>query len=174
MKRFLLTSVLLLWAGLAHAALFVCGDATQFFSAQFADPATPPACPAPFTRAEVSTGDTPGQQTILSGAIPKRYLKVVGGLVVEKTQGEKDAVDAALAAAQATQEALETEANDPNCRNVRLEQLDTFFDTLATNLQGDIDGISNIATAKTELADAFQRVVVVLRKLAKCVRATGR
>lgn len=98
------------------------------------------------------------------------HLKVVDGLAVEMTAGEKDTVNAAIAADEADQQAYVDAVTGNDLCNATLAELETRKQQLQTALQGDIDGISNIATAKTELADMMQRLTNALEKVLKCVR----
>lgn len=133
---------------------------------------TDPACTAipdePYTltqdqRALVAT-------VAASHANGRCHLKVVEGLAVEMDAGEKGTVNAAIAADEADQQAYVDAVTDNNLCNATLTELETAKTQLQTNLQGDIDGISNIATAKTELADMMQRLTNALEQILKCVR----
>jgi hypothetical protein len=98
------------------------------------------------------------------------HLKVVGGLAVEMTQPEKDVVNAAIQVQLDEQQAYEDAATNNDLCNATLAELGTAKTALMTNLQGDIDGISNIATAKTELTDMMTRLVNALEKLMRCMQ----
>jgi hypothetical protein len=168
--------VFFLGTTLAHAEIVLCGNATTLDHFQLSvDPSQASPCAEPYTQHVVSKAHTAAQRALLT-AQPLRYLQVEGGLAVLKSQGERDTIDAALAAEQAAeaaaQAAVVTELEDPACRVATFAQIATRFDTLRATLQGDLDGISNIATAKTELADAFQRVINIMEKMALCLRAT--
>ena len=88
---------LMLGAGAAVAAsTYTCGDTTKLgYYAQGVDSSAIPACPAPFTVSEVPEAAIPAQ-TALYNTVIHRHLKVVGGLMAEMTQAEKDAVDAPI------------------------------------------------------------------------------
>jgi hypothetical protein len=98
------------------------------------------------------------------------HLKVVSGLAAEMTQGEKDAVNAAIQAVLDEQQAYEDAATNNDLCNATLAELDTAKTTLMNNLLGDIAGITNIATNQTELTDMMTRLVNALEKLMKCIR----
>jgi hypothetical protein len=168
--RWLLGLVLLLSVvTVAQAELFICGDTTILHRWTFADPTQAPSCPAPYTRHQIAEAQTASQLALIE-SLPRKYLKVEDSLAVEKSQAEKDAADAALAAKQQERQEYEDAATNNDLCNATLAQLETAKDQLATNLQGDIDGISNIATAKTELADMMGRLVNALEKLMRCIR----
>lgn len=173
MRHLLLTLACLLLPAQAQAAMFICGDPTTFRGHVFADASQPPTCPAPYGLSQVPKAETAAQEALIA-AFPKYYLKVMGtppdGLVTEKTQAEKDAVDAAILAKQEEQQAYDDAATNNDLCNATLDELAAAKNTLASNLQGDIDGISNIATAKTELTDMMTRLVNALDKLMRCIR----
>jgi hypothetical protein len=161
---------------ISEAALFLCGTSTSFTGHRFLDVSQPPTCPAGDALSVVTDSDiVAAQMAILDNpANPKRYLKMVGtapdALVEVKTTEEKAAVDAALAAQEAERQEYEDAATNNDLCNATLDELATAKTALVTNLQGDIDGISNIATAKTELADMMGRLVNALEKLMRCIR----
>lgn len=173
MSTILLALVFLLWPALAQAAMFICGDPTTFRGHVFADASQPPTCPAPYGLSQVPKAETAAQEALIA-AFPKYYLKVVGtapnGLVAEKTQAEKDAVDAAILAKQEEQQAYEDAATNNDLCNATLDQLTAAKDTLMNNLLGDIAGITNIATNQAELTDMMTRLVNALEKLMRCIR----
>jgi hypothetical protein len=159
----------------AVADLFICGDASTFRGHRFADPSTPPTCPPPYALSRVPEDQTAAQQALIDAfAHQKYYLKIVGtapnGLVTEKTPAEKADADAAILAKQQEHQQYEEAATNNDLCNATLDQLAAAKTTLQENLQGDIDGISNIATAKTELADMMTRLVNAMDKLMRCIR----
>jgi hypothetical protein len=90
--------MLLLLPSLASAALFVCGDPTRFVGHTFTERSQPPTgCPAPYLLSDVPDAATDAQLALITRQ-PKKYLKVVDGLVADKTKFEKYAVVAAEAA----------------------------------------------------------------------------
>lgn len=87
---------------------FPCGDAnglTRYIESVDPSRVTDPTC------SPVPEANVPAQKALVASFPQKnhlghfKYLKVVGGLAVEKTQAEKDAADAAHAAALAAEEA---------------------------------------------------------------------
>lgn len=155
---------------LAHAEVVLCGDATALVWFRLsADPTKTPACPAPFSQVVISKANTAGQRAILEGT-DQAFLRIVSDLATLKAQGDIDAILAQRAAAAAAQTALQEAVTNNDLCNATLAELETRKDQLLTNLQSDIDGISTIATAKTELADMMQRLVGALEKVLRCVR----
>lgn len=183
MKRWWLLG-LLLWAPLAHAEDFVCGNdvrpqcadttgATRYLRSVDPSTVSDPSC----TMLDDNTtpGITADQRALVTSvaaghANGRCHLKVVDGLLVEMDAGEKDTVNAAIQAVLDEQQDYEEAVSNNDLCNATLAELDTAKTQLLTNLQGDIDGISNIATAKTELADMMQRLVNALEKLMRCIR----
>ena len=98
------------------------------------------------------------------------HLKVVAGLAVEMTQPEKDVVNAAIQAVLDDQQAYEDAVANNDLCSATLDQLATAKASLDSNLTGDIAGITNIATAKTELQDMMTRLTNALEKLMRCIR----
>lgn len=58
--------------------------------------------------------------------------------------------------------------------SAELSSIDTKLDALKAANQADINGITNIASAKTALTNINNRYDVALRKIAKCLRARAR
>ena len=98
------------------------------------------------------------------------HLKVVGGLAVEMTQGEKDAVNAAIQVVLDDQQAYEDAVANNDLCSATLAEIRTRKDQLDAALAEDIAAITNIATAKTELADMMNRLTGALLKLMECIR----
>lgn len=124
--------VVLATVSLVHAEYYVCGDTTKFDQDFYRDPSLgrPGNCTVVAENLVVSQ-----QAVIASVGTRKDYLKVPAGLVVVKSQAEKDAVDLAIANTNAANAALSTErANNIFCN------------------QGDVNaGTNAIAARKTAL-----------------------
>lgn len=162
----------------AAAEDFACGDSaglTRYI------PSIDPSKVQDGTCTVISKANTPTQRVLIA-ATPLRYLKVVDGLAVEKTQGEKDAVDAAITAAQAARQALLDEiATQDVCAAATLGELaiiiDTFYDAEVAAMTTDITAVTNIATAKAALVTVATQISqqrVVIKKLAWCLHARTR
>jgi hypothetical protein len=124
--------VLLTVVSLVHAEYYVCGDSTKFDQDFYRDPSVgrPGNCTA------VAENVIASQQAVITSVgTRKDYLKVPAGLVVVKSQAEKDAVDLAITNTNAATAALATErANNIFCN------------------QGDVNaGTSAITTRKAAL-----------------------
>jgi hypothetical protein len=188
--------------GVAQAALVNCGTTDQFSRQYLSDPTqvTDPTCtalPKPKTQAERDAQQaqhTLVQQFQQAGNL--RYLKVVGGLVVEKTQAEKDQVDAALALEQQAATNYQNELSTQElCNTAALQaistRMQTRHDTAATQIQTQHDTLdaqiealttANLATMKTGLKALNDALALGLNKLndretkdveevARCLRA---
>jgi hypothetical protein len=126
----------------------------------------------------VSKTDTPAQRALLH-TVPLRYLKVVGGLAVEKTQAEKDSADAADASVRAERQAWVNEiTNQDICAAASpaevIALIDAFYDAEVAAMTTDITAVTNIATAKAALVTVAQQVSqqrMYIKKLARCLRA---
>lgn len=146
----------------AHAALVNCGTPEQFSHQYLSDPSqvhdpTCTALPKPTSQAERDAQQAQQalvQQFRQAGTL--YYLKVVDGLVVEKTQAEKDAVDAARALQQQAATNYQQELTTQElCNTAALQQISsrmqTRHDNLATTIQTKHDDlaaqIDAIATA---------------------------
>ena len=166
------------FCGSAAASNYVCGDTTKLgYYAQGIDPSKVPACTAPWTVSEVPEADISAQDALYA-TVPPRHLKVVAGLMVEMTPAEKAVVDTPTAA-QAARAAFLVEMNTQDiCSGVSVADIQAKIATMRSNLQTDIDGITNIATAKTELAGMMNKLTTALEKIAICTvglrKATNR
>lgn len=162
MKVLLLTvTSIILSMSPAYAALFICGDASTFFGHMHADRSQPPTCPLNLHRIDDST--LADQQLTFIDSQPKKYLKVVGGIVVEKTSEEKTAVDQAIAAQTAITTALETEKTANSLCNERDPAIiNQRMNTFTTNLLADTE-----VQSRNRIAGAFRQLVL-------CLAARGR
>jgi hypothetical protein len=132
---------------------------------------------------------TAAQRTLVdtvaaSHANGRCHLTVVGGLATEMTQAEKDAVNTAMAAVKAEQDAIAAEAGDPQCSKATMAQIDNFFQqqwddteppTNTNDFKGDIDALTtnSAAAIRTTFTNVVQRMLGVVKKVAKCNRALG-
>jgi len=171
--RLLVALFLVLIATPAFAEDFVCvltagGTLTRYVAS--VDPTK--IAPSPTeTCTQVSKANTPAQRTLLN-TVPRKYLKASGGLLVEMDAAEKGTVDAAAAAKAATRTALETEAATQDlCSSATLADINTKFTTLRAALQTDIDAITTITNAKTELSDMMDRLILAQQKIVRCLLA---
>lgn len=177
--RLVLTlSLFMVCAHTAHAEFYVCGDANTFTQAFDRDPSysRPPNCTL------VSNGAVAQQKAFIASfappaMIPARYdyLKVPAGVVIEKTQAEKDAVDAAILAQQQATQALATE----RATNIFCNQNDVNAGTNAiaqrkAALYTQIDNIAtlNLATLKSSLKGVVDELATVSTLTVNCF--TGR
>lgn len=121
--------ILVLLPTLAFGEAIICGDTTKlYYFAGSVDPTQAPVCPAPFLQTVLSHADTPPQRAFYDSMPRKDFIKVVDGLMVEMTQAEKDAVDAAIAAAKAPAQAARTEmATNEVCANHTLQQISDYW-----------------------------------------------
>lgn len=112
------------------------------------------------------------------------HLKVVNGLAAVMTQAEKDVVNTAMQAVKDEQDAQAAAAADPQCSQATQAQIDAFFQkkwddteppTNTNDFKGDIDKLTtNTAAAiRTTLTDITQRMLGVVKQVAKCNRAMG-
>lgn len=168
------------WWGvpLAQAEFYVCGDTTQMTQAFYRDPSfdRPANCnlvPAPQVDAQVHLIQSffPPQMN------PSRpdYLKVLAGLATEKTQAEKDAVDAALLAQQqAAQELANERASNIFCNQQDVNAGTNAIAQRKTALYAQIDAIStlNLGTFKAALKGVVDELATVSTYTVNCF--TGR
>jgi hypothetical protein len=184
MRVRLILMVLLSLVVVVEAEDFVCGNgvrpqcadttgATRYIRSVDPSKVTDPTCV--MLDENATPGITASQralvETVSASHVHGRcHLKVEAGILVEMTQPEKDVVNAAIQAVLDEKQAYEDAATNNDLCHATLAELDTAKTALMTNLQGDIDGISNIATAKTELTDMMTRLVNALEKLMRCIR----
>ena len=93
------------------------------------------------------------------------------------TQAEKDAFDAPILAEQARQQAFTDEISGTTGNdicNAELSVIASKLDTLKAANQADIDAITNVASAKVALTNMNNRYDLVLRRIARCLRARSR
>jgi hypothetical protein len=132
---FLISLILCTLVLLSHDAWgedFTCGDTTKLHRYSHAvDPTRVEPCPAPYVLAEIPHPQIGAQRSLYNQhahAGTVRYLKVVEGLMVEKTQAEKDAVDLPLqqqAAAHAVAQ-QEVQTNEV-CANHTLTEITAYW-----------------------------------------------
>jgi hypothetical protein len=196
----LFLAALLCFPLLTRAEDGVCGDTTVMTRYILStDPSKMPATVGGKACVAISKADTPAQRALVQ-AIPAHHLKVVGGLAVEMTQGEKDAVDAARAAtAAAHQVFIDQLTNDTLCNFSTLAQvtsrLATRRATLQTQIaarqaavQAQIDALAaaNLTTLKaaltalntelyeTAIPNAVDELYAVVEKTTQCLLAARR
>lgn len=127
----------------------------------------------------VGSAATAQQIDLYQRLAPKGHLKTVagatvGGIVqplslVEMVQSEKDAVDQARADQKAKQDAWKAEAQAPNvCKYQLPSDVDTLIETMRTNMQADINGMSLSAADKQKLGSALNRLVNSVGQVATC------
>jgi hypothetical protein len=171
-KFLLFLAVLLCFPLLTMAEDGVCGDATvmtRYIAST--DPSKMPATVGGKPCVLISKANTPAQRALVQATAP-HYLKVVGGLAVEMTQGEKDVVDAAEAAAQAvTQAHMDESANNTLCNTATESDITTRVNTIHDNIATDIAAVTNIATAKTALTSMNDIYAAVFKQLGRCLVA---
>ena len=129
---------------------------------------------------------TSNQRTLVQSVINSHengrcHLKVVNNLATEMTVAEKDAVNAAMQIIKDEQAAIAAEANDPQCSKATIAQIDNFFqrqwdDPANTNdFLGDITALTGntAANIRAMTTNVVQRMLGVVKKVAKCNRAMG-
>lgn len=179
--RWIVLSVLLLALPLAaHAEFFVCGDGVRPACAGTTGltqvlPSSDPSTVSDGTCTAVSDANLDAQkallQTVAASHVNGRcHLKVVGGLAVEMSGVEKDTVNAAIQAKLDERQAYADAVTGNDLCHATLDEIRARKAQLDAALQADIDGITNIATSKTELADMMQRLTGALLKLMECIR----
>jgi hypothetical protein len=169
MRRWLIV-LGLLWPCLVGAEDFVCGDATLMTRYL---PSMDPSRVTDGTCTQISKANTPAQRALVQ-ATPPRYLKVVGGLAVEMTQPEKDAVDAASAAQAAVRQLLLDElTTSATCNADTLATVNTRLATRKATLDAQIDGIAaaNLASLKAGLHGVVDDEYLVFQAIARCLTA---
>lgn len=131
--------------------------------------------PAPVTAAQWAIWRNAG---LPAATPPQKHLKVVGGLLVEMTQGEKDAVDAAMAAPGLALQPFRDElAQSGVCTNALSninQDVDAFYDPRVAAIQAKNALVTNVATAKDaldEMAARYSQERIVTKKLARCLAA---
>jgi len=149
----------------------VCGDdqTLECYLPQQDPTQIPPSCGNPLKQCFVLAPEVTQAQRDLVRSLPQKYLKVVDGLAVEKTQAEQDQVDAVVAAQQAAIQAYKDETapgsgsndfcNTPSMQALtdRIKAMHDTINTQITNqqttLQGQIDGLAtaNLASLKQGL-----------------------
>ena len=111
-----------------------------------------------------------GCASVLPG-VPERYRKISGGVVVEMSQAEKDAIDAPAVAAAALQASYDTEISSNDLCDATLDELVTRINAERDTIQTAIDGTTNIASARTAMTSMNTRYAAAFRKVAKCLKA---
>jgi Fe-S cluster assembly ATPase SufC len=111
---------------------------------------------------------TLAQRALYRGTPEKRYLAVVGGLIVEKDAAGRATVDLLIAGENAYAAHLQAVITEPPC-TATLEQVDSVLDVDAKQVQTSIDALNNQATARVALTSFKTHVYTLLGKLYKCV-----
>lgn len=171
-------SLSFLLPSLAWAELYVCGDASTFTQAFYRDPSLqrPGNCSL-VPQAQVET-----QLAVIASVQPPAmtparydYLKVPSGLVMQKTQAEKDAVDAKILEDKQAQDALKQE----RATNIFCNQEDVNAGTNAIAqrkqvLYDKVDQIQavNVATMKAGLKQVVDELATISTLTVNCF--TGR
>jgi hypothetical protein len=171
-KFLLFLAVLLCFPFLAMAEDGVCGDATSMTRYIIStDPSKMPATVGGKPCVLISKANTPAQRALVQATAP-HYLKVVGGLAVEMTQGEKDVVDTAEAAARAEAQAhIDETTTNTFCNTATESDVTTRVNTVHDNIATDIAAVTNIATAKTALTSMNDTYATALKQLGRCLVA---
>jgi hypothetical protein len=168
-KFFLFLAVLLCFPLLTMAEDGVCGDATSMTRyIPSTDPSKMPATVGGKPCVVISKANTPAQRALVQATAP-HYLKVVGGLAVEMTQGEKDVVDAAEAEAKAEAQAhIDETTTNTFCNTATESDVTTRVNTVHDNIATDIAAVTNIATAKAALTSMNDTYATALKQLGRC------
>lgn len=163
-----------------HAGFYVCGDVNQLQQAFYDDPSSARAQAANCN--SVPAGQVDAQVMLIQSFLPPLmvpgrldYLKVLAGLATEKSQAEKDALDAALLKQQQDAAALAQE----RATNIFCNQQDVNAGTNAiaarkSALYAQIDAIStlNLANFKAGLKGVVDELATVSTLTVNCF--TGR
>jgi hypothetical protein len=152
------------WVSGAHASDIVCGDASGLTGYQTSvDPSqVPPGC---FLIAKEATAS---QRALYTETVQKRYLKVVDGLLVLKTAAEQAAVDAAIVQEVAALAVLSAAAAESVCTGT-LASVASVLTADAAQVQGAIDAVTSVETAKAALTTLQTHVYALVQRLAQCV-----
>lgn len=154
----------------AMASNFICGDSTRLEKyTQGVDPALVPVCPGPYLLSGPLLEDVIPAQDALFASVNPQYIKVVSGLMVEMTAQEKINVDAPRVAQEALRAEFTTELRTQDiCSSANKALIQAKIATLRNNMRADINNITNINSAVTELLDYTDKLTNALEKLAIC------
>lgn len=163
---------------LTWAEFYVCGDASTFTQAFYRDPSMqrPVNCSlVPQTQVQAQLDMIASVQPPAMNPARYDYLKVPSGLVVMKTQAEKDAVDAAILAHQQAQQALAQErATNIFCNQEDVNAGTTAIAARKQVLYDKVDQIQavNVATMKAGLKQVVDELATISTLTVNCF--TGR
>ena len=157
--------VVLLWPVVAAAELFVCFRANQPLGRQFYADIRPipgqhdPACTLIPPGTPTEAQQLALIQRVIRDVPASQYLKVQGGLAVEMSEVEKDAVDTFVASERARRQAyvVELEQN-VYCAPRTLEARSARVADLRTAVQADV-AAGNVAEGLAKLIEAFEQMV---------------
>lgn len=121
---------------------------------------------------QVPEAQTPSQIDLYN-TVPYHYLKTTGIppalLMAEMTASEKQAVDDAIAAKQAEQQAYVDEANGSTCKYATLDDVNTKSAAFRANMDAVINSVTNVATTQAALRELMDRLVLTMGvNLARC------
>lgn len=160
MKVLIFTALSLLFTVYnVHAALWICGNETKFMGHIHADISQPPnQCPPDMNLHGITDSAVAMQQLGVIENIPKRYLKVVAGVVIEKAPEEKATVDQDIAAEEAIATELHKEkTNNSLCNEKNPVIIKQRLVTFKANLLAD-----NEVQSRNRIAGAFEQLVLCL------------
>lgn len=156
---------------------YVCGDATVLTRYQpSVDPTLMPGSVGGKSCSLIGKAQTATQRTLVQ-SVPAYYLTVVGGLAVEMTQPDKDAVDASRAAEAAARLALlDVVQTDTFCATADLGTIASRLATRKATKQAAIDAIAaaNLATLKAGLGALLDEEYFLSEKILMCLFASRR
>lgn len=133
---YLVLLLFLFWAPAAFAEDFACGDATQL--TQYIE-SRDPSRVSDGTCVAIPEGSVAAQRSLVA-ALPRKYLKVVSGLAVEKTVQEKADADTAEAAAQAAAAAAQAVSDGATIGRVSVKRTTANQASTSTSLT-DVTGL---------------------------------
>lgn len=150
MTVFIMLVTLLGMFSITHASDYLCVNGTVLrYYAYGIDPSLVPPCDPPSNLFELSAADAPAQN-LLYQTVQRKYIKVVGGLMVEMTVPEKAAVDAPDIAVKAKRDAAVAEITGNNiCANNTLAQISTYWDSRQSELTATVSTLDTAIAAMT-------------------------
>lgn len=173
----LMVMVVLLMPVMAFAEFFVCEDTSkpaadrrlQYF---FRDPSAP----RPDYCRMIPDGNISSQLDLIP-TTRLDYLKLfiidpTFGIAQEKTQGEKDVVDAAIAARTAEAAARAAEKiNDDLCAEMTLGGIDNKIISVRDGIRTALNAATNLGELRIATRDGFDQVLALIRRNYRCDRA---
>lgn len=166
--------IVLCMVTVASAEDFVCGDAsrmTQYIASRDPSKVQDTTCTM------ISQANTPPQRELVQ-QFPEYFdgefvhLKVEGGLAVQRTPEEEQAIQAKMAAAQqAAQNYQDETVNNNFCDTPSLQAVDSRIMAARDSLQQKIDQVGNINQAKAAMTELNNTYAQASRQLARCMIA---